>query len=158
MLIQNTIRNILHENLITFRDTSEIFELKGDFLKVITNKIFNADLASLQDKKLMYDFAKEMNFDVKGQGTKSTRDRILLNLLKSPAIMASGISNTIFLPIDLEEICDRISLLLQEERTGYNSNIVNEELIATVDKLLEYKCSSRKQHNQKFNNCNLLHK
>ena len=44
----------------------------------------------------MYDFAKEMHFATKAQGSKSTRDRTLINLHKSPAIMASGVSKTIF--------------------------------------------------------------
>ena len=34
----------------------------------------------------MYDFAKEMNFDSKAQGNKSTRDRTLIKLLKSPGL------------------------------------------------------------------------
>ena len=51
--------------MITFRDTVKEFELKGDLLKMITNKNYNVDLASLSDKKLMYDYAEEMHFDVK---------------------------------------------------------------------------------------------
>ena len=39
-----------------------------------------------------------MNFDVKSLGGKSTQDSTLTKLLKSPAIMASGVS-TIFLTI-----------------------------------------------------------
>ena len=62
---------------------------------MITNKNYYVDLASLSDKKLMYVFAKEMYFDVKATGNKATRDRTLVKLLKSTAIMASGIS-TIF--------------------------------------------------------------
>ena len=38
-----------------------------------------------------------MPFDVRGLGNNSTRDRTLKNLLKLPAIMAPGISNTTFL-------------------------------------------------------------
>ena len=96
-LIKNTIPTTLHNNLLTFRDTVRVFELKGDLLKMITNNNYNVDLASLADKKLMYHFAKEMNFDPKAVGKKSTRDRTLIKLLKSPAIMASGNSKTIFL-------------------------------------------------------------
>ena len=51
------------------------FELKGELLKMITNKNYNVDLANLSDKKLMYDFAKEMNFDLKAQGNKPTRHK-----------------------------------------------------------------------------------
>ena len=93
-----TIPLTLYNNMFTFRDTGEEFELKGELLKMITNKNYNVNLASLQDKKLMYNFAKEMNFDLKALGNKSIRDRTLINLLKSPGSMisASGVSKTIF--------------------------------------------------------------
>ena len=84
LLIHNTFPNILHDTLLTFRDTSKVFELKGDLLKIITSKNYNVDLASLSDKKLMDNFAKRMNFNIKAQGNRSTRDRTLINLLKSP--------------------------------------------------------------------------
>ena len=94
--INKTIPITLYNNMLTFRDTGKEFELKGDLSKMITNKNYNVDLASLQDKKLMYDFAKEMNFDLKAPGNKSTRDRTLIKLLKSAAIMASGVSKKYF--------------------------------------------------------------
>ena len=71
LLIHNTIPVTLYNNLLTFRDTGKIFELKGDLLKKITNKNYNVDLASLQDEKPMYDFVKEVNFDLKAQEDKS---------------------------------------------------------------------------------------
>ena len=73
--IHNSIPITLYGNMLTFRDTNKQFELKGDLLEMITNSKYNVDLASLADKKLMYDFAKEMHFDTKAQGNKSTRDR-----------------------------------------------------------------------------------
>ena len=51
--INNSIPITLHNNFLTFRDTNKQFELKGDLLKMITNKNYNVDLASLADKKLM---------------------------------------------------------------------------------------------------------
>ena len=109
MLIHNSIPVTLHDNLILFRETGKIFELKGDLLKMITNKNFIVDLARLSDKKLMYDFAKEMHFDVNYLGNKSTRDRTLIKLLESSSIMvsASGVSKTKFLSSHPDEICDR---------------------------------------------------
>ena len=95
----------------------------------------------------MYDFAKEMHFDLKAPGKKSTRDRTLIKLPKSPAILASGIS-TIFLPSDPDRLCYRLKLLLREKHAGKNSDIINDELDATVDKLLEDRCISKKQHKQ----------
>ena len=142
--------------MLTFRDTNKQFELKGDLLKMITNKNYNVNHASLSDKKLLYDFAKEMHFDKRLVGNKSTRDRTLINLLNSPAIMASGISKTMFLSSDPNELCDRLKLLLQEKHAGNNSDIINQEIIAIVDKLLEYKCISKKQHYQILIKCNLL--
>ena len=58
LLIQNSIPVLLHDNLLTFRDPGNFFELKGDLLKMITNKNYIVVLASLLDKKLIYDFQR----------------------------------------------------------------------------------------------------
>ena len=156
--INKTIPITLYGNMLTFRETNKQFELKGDLLEMITNSKFNVDLASLQDKKLMYDFAKEMHFDQKALGNKSIRDRKLIKLLNSPGLMvsASGISKTIFLSSDPNELCDRLKLLLQEKHAGNNSDIINDEIVVIIDKLLEYKCITKKQHKQILIKCNLL--
>ena len=158
LLIHNTIPITLYNNLLTFRDTVKEFELKGDFLKMITNNKYNVNLASLQDKKLMYDFAKEMHFDPKAHGNKSIRDRTHIKLLESPGLMvsASGVSKTKFLSSSPDELCNRIKLLLQEKHAGNNSDIINDEIIAIVDKLLEYKCITKKQHKQILIKSNLI--
>ena len=93
----------------------------------------------------MYDFSKEMNFDVKGFGGKSTRNRSLVSLLKSPGLMvsASGVSETIFLSSDPDEFFIRLKILLQEKRAGNNSDIINQEFFGIVDKISEYKCISQ---------------
>ena len=77
-----------------------------------------------------------MKLDIRQKGRKSNRDGSLLSLLKSPAIMVSGIS-TIFLPCDLHELCDRLKLLLQEKQAGNISNITDEEIVAILDMLLQ---------------------
>ena len=148
----------LHNNLLTFRYSGKVFELKEEFLKMITNKNYNVNLASLPDRKLMYDFAKEMHFDERRVGDKSTRDRTLIKLLKSPGLMvsASGVPKTFFLSSDPDELCDRLKLLLQEKHAGNDFDIINKEIVATVDKLLEYKCISKKQHTQFLIKRNLL--
>ena len=160
LLINNTIPITLYGNILTFRDTGKKFELKRDLLEMITNTKFNVDLASLQDKKLMYDFAKEMHFDQKAVGNKSVRDRKLMKLLKSTGLMvsASGISKTIFLSSDPNEFCDRLKLLLLEKQAGNNSYIINDEIVVIIDKLLEYKCITKKQHKQFLIKCNLINK
>ena len=51
--INKTIPVTVHENLLTFRETNKQFELKGELLKMITNKNYNVDLADLSGKKLV---------------------------------------------------------------------------------------------------------
>ena len=38
LLIHNSTTFFLHDNLLTFRDTNKVFELKGDPLKMVTEK------------------------------------------------------------------------------------------------------------------------
>ena len=150
LLMKNKITITLYGNMLTFRDTGKEFELTGDLLKMINNSKYNVDLASLADKELMYDFAREVKFDQKAVGKNSTRDITLIILLNSPSLLvsASGVSQTIFLSSDANELCDRLKLLLQEKNAGNNSDIINDEIVAINDKLLEYKCISEKQHKQ----------
>ena len=145
LLLHNKIPVTLYGNLSTFCDTGKLFEMNGDVLKMITIKNYNVDLASLSDKKKLYDFAKEIYFDVKAPVNKSILDRTLLKLLKSPAIMAFRIS-TIFLSTDPHWLCDRLKLLLQQKQAGNNCKIFNGEIVALTQNILEYKCISIKQH------------
>ena len=142
LLLNKTIPITLYNNLLTFRETGKEFELKGNVLKMITNENYNFDHASLADKKLIYDFAKEMNFDIRALGNKCIRDRTLIKILNCPAIIASG-NSKIFLSSDPDELCNRLKFLLQEKQAGNNSDIINDEIVAIVDKLLEYKCTLR---------------
>ena len=155
-LIHRGIPVTLFSNMITFRDSNKSFKLEGDLLKLITNHKFNAGHSSPHDKKLIYEFVKEMNYDTKSPGRPSIRHDSVVKILNSPAIMASGVSNIIILSSDPNELCDRLKLLLQEKHAGNNSDIINEEIVAIVDKLLEYKCISKKQHKQILIKCNLL--
>ena len=63
-----------------------------------------------------------MNCDTKSTGRPSMRHSSIIKTLKSPAIMASGISKTIILSSDPNELCDRLTLLLQEKHAANNSN------------------------------------
>ena len=157
-LLHGNITITLFSNMITFRDSNKTFRLEGDLLKLITDYKFNADHSSPQDKKLIYEFSKEMNYDTKSTGRPSTRHTSIIKILESPAILASGISKTIVLSSDPNELCDRLRLLLQERHAGNNSNLIDEEIVAIVDKLLEYNCISKNQHKQILIKCNLLNK
>ena len=71
-------------------------------------------------------------------------------------VSASGVSKTIILSSDPDELCDRLKLLLQEKHAGNNSNVIDQEIVVILDKLLEYKCISKKQHKQILIKCNLI--
>ena len=102
----NGIPVTLYSNMITFRDSNKSFKLDGDLLEAITNYDFNIDHSNQQDRKLMYEFAKVMKFNIKQKGRKSDRDKGFVRLLKSPKIMASGVAKTIILSSDPDELCD----------------------------------------------------
>ena len=53
--------------------------------------------------------------------------------------------------------CVGLKLILPEKQAGKNSDIINQEKVAVVDKLLENKSMSKKQHKQLLIKCNLLH-
>ena len=102
----------LYINMLTFRDSNKSFKLDEDLLETITIYDLNVDHSNQQDRKLIYEFAKEMNLNKKQKGNKSDGDKSIVRILKSPAIMASGVT-TIFLSENLDELCDRLNLLLE---------------------------------------------
>ena len=155
-LINEGIPVTLVSNMLIFRDNNKSFKLDGDILETMTNYDFNVDHSNQQDRKLIYEFVKEMNFNTRQKGNKSDRDKSIVRLLRLPAIMASGVSKTIFLSSNPNELCDRLKLVLQEKHAGNNSDIINKEIVAIIDKLLEDKCISKKQHEQILIKCNLL--
>ena len=61
--INKSIPVTLYNILLPHRDTDKQLELRGNLLKIINNKKYQVDLANLPDKKLMFEFAKEMYFD-----------------------------------------------------------------------------------------------
>ena len=146
----------IFNNMLTFRDTKKVFKIKGDLYKVITDYKFNVDHSNQQDRKIIYEFGKEMKYKLKNKGRPSIRHNSMLRLLNQSPITASGFSKTIILSSDPNELCDRLKLLLQEKYGGNNSNLIDEEIVAIVDKLLEYNCITRKQHKRILIKCNLL--
>ena len=86
-------------------------------------------------KKILYDFAKEMYFDLKAKGDESIWEKTLIKLLKTPGLMisVSGISKTTFLPSDSNELFNWLNFLLGEKQAGIISNIIIEDIIARID-------------------------
>ena len=147
-LINEKVPVSIFSNILTFRDTKKVFKIEGDLYKVITDYKFNVDHSNKQNRQIIYEFGKEMKYKLKNKGRPSIRHNSMIRLFNKPPIMASGFPKTIFLSSDPNELCDRLKLLLQEKHGGNNSDIINDEIVAIIDKLLEYKCISKKQHKQ----------
>ena len=155
-LINGGIPVSINDKKLNFRDSNRSFKLDEDFLETMTNYDFNVSHSNPQNRKLIYELAKGMNFNIKQKGRKIDKNKSMIKLLKSPAIMASGVT-TIFLPEKHDDLCNTLNLLLQEIQAGNISDVINEEIVAIVDNLLEHKCISKKQHKQILNKCILKH-
>ena len=71
-MINGCIPVSLYTNMLTFRDSNKYFKIEGDLLEKITNYDFkkpcydfNVNHANPQDQKIIYEFGREMKFDVK---------------------------------------------------------------------------------------------
>ena len=83
-LINGGIPVTLFSNMIIFRDTNKsfkLFKLEGDLFEAITNYDFNVDHSNQQDRKFIYEFAKEMNFNIKEKGKKAIEINLLQDCL-----------------------------------------------------------------------------
>ena len=58
----------------------------------------------------------------------------------------SSTQQYIFLPSDPDELVDQLKLLYFEKVGGNDSFLINEQIIAIIDKLLEFECISPSQH------------
>ena len=142
--------------MLNFRDTKKVFKIEGDLYIVITDYKFNVDHSNKQNRQIIYEFGKETKYKLKNKGRPSIRHNSMIRLLNQPPITASGFTKTIILSSDPNELCDRLKLLSQEKHGGNNFNLIDEEIVAIIDKLLEYKCLSKKQHKQILIKCNLI--
>ena len=155
-LINEKVPITIFSNMLTFGDTKKVFKIEGDLYKVITDYKFNVDHSNQQDRKINYEIGKEMKYKLKNKGRPSIRHNSMIRLLNQTPITASGFTKLIILSSDPNELCDRLKLLLQKKHGGNNSNLNDEEIVAIIDKWLEYKCLSKKQHKQILIKCNLI--
>ena len=145
----------IYDDKLLFRDTGVVFTLKDDLLSMITDYKFNKKKSP--DAKQIINFLDEMHFDIHALGRPSTRDtNVINNYYNKRAILASGLQKVIFLSENPNELCDRLHLIIQEKQGGNDTNRFDNEIVAIVDKLLEYKSITTKQHKQILINFNLL--
>ena len=155
-MINTSVPVTLCSNMLSFRDTNKSFKLDGGVLKTMTIYKINVEHSNPQDRKIFFEFGKERKFDFKQKGQPINGDTSMIKLLNLSSIMASGFS-TVSLLSDPNELCDRLKVLLQQKQARNSSDIFNDGIVATFDKLLENKCMSKKQHKQFFFKSYLLH-
>ena len=63
-LINECIPVTLFSKISTLSDTKNSFKLDRDFLRTMTNYIFNVGLPNPQDQKLIYEFEEEVKLDI----------------------------------------------------------------------------------------------
>ena len=68
-----------------------------------------------------------------------------LNGETSRSYARSSTQQYIFLPSDPDELVDQLKLLYFE-KVGNDSFLINEQMLAIIDKLLEYECITPSQH------------
>ena len=105
-LINGGIPVTLYSNMLTFGDSNKSLNLDGDLSETMTNYDFNVSHSNPQDQKLNYEFGKVMKFNFQQKGRKSNRDLSLIELLRLPAIMTSGISTNFYHLILMNYVID----------------------------------------------------
>ena len=76
-LMNTSLPVTLYSIFLTSTDTNRSFKLNGDLLKTMTKYKLNVDHSNSQDRKLIFEFGKELKFDFQRVGRTSTRDRSL---------------------------------------------------------------------------------
>ena len=110
----------------------------------------------IQNENLIYNFSKDMKYDLNYGDKKSNRYFLIKVLIikYSKAGFAnqeiyqqsgSGL-NFIFLPSDPDELVDQLKLLYFETVGGNDNPMLSEQIIAIADKLLQYQCITTNQH------------
>ena len=94
----------------------------------------------------MYEFAKENCFDERVWVIKALGINLLKRLFLSSAIIAGSLKKSYkkWLSSIPSSLCDRLKIILQERQADNNSIKTKEEIIATADIFLRYKCISTK--------------
>ena len=113
------------------------------------------DLNYGEKKSIRYQFIKELysRYQLQGfaQGYTQAHDLQGFAQGQSQGFRGSGLNGEysqqyIFLPSDPDELVDQLKLLYFEKVGGNDNPQPNEQIIAIVDKLLEYECISPSQH------------
>ena len=137
---------LIKSSTLTFQN-GNTYDLNDTDLKYF---ISNAQLDTQpQNVNLIYSFLNDMKYNINYGDKKSKRYYFIKDLINQykyqQSQLGSGL-NFIFLPSDPGELADQIKLLYFEKVGGNDNPMLNEQIIAIADKLLEYECITTNQH------------
>ena len=98
----------------------------------------------INNKNIIYNFLTDMNYNKNYGDKKSIRYYFIKNLYNQYYQQLG--SGFVFLPSDPDELVDQLKLLYFEKIGGNDNPQLNEQIIAIVEKLLEYEFITPSQH------------
>ena len=118
--------------------------------------ITNAQLDTQpQNVNLIYSFLNDMKYNINYGDKKSKRYYFIKDLINQYIYqhipyqlsqLGSGFNQYVFLPSDPDELVDQLKLFVLEKVGGNDNPMLNEQIIAIADKLLQYQCITTNQH------------
>ena len=100
--------------------------------------------------ELSTELPNQVGSGLNGEAARSYARKLSRSISQSYA--RSYTNQYVFLPSDPDELVDQIKLLYFEKFGGNDSFLLNEQIIAIVDKLLEYECITTSQHQNILSN------
>ena len=151
---------LIKGSTMTFQNEHSYDLNDPDLQYFITNTQFDREIKNVNT---IFGFLNDMNYNINYGDRKSMRYYFIKDLINQYTYQQSHWGNTIdnnqvgsglrscanqyiFLPSDPDELVDQLKLLYFEKLGGNDSFLLNEQIIAIVDKLLEYECITTNQH------------
>ena len=138
-----------------FEDTGRVFTLNGDLWKLRSD--YNFDEAKSSDANFIISHLNEKNFDPHTSGQKSSTNKYRIKHYHSKRhLLASGAG--IFLQKNPYYSVSRRQSLIKQNQEQIDNNKLDEVIVSTSDKLLEYKIMTSTQHKSTLTNSKRLSK
>ena len=158
---------LIKGSTMTFQNEHSYDLNDPDLQYFITNTQFDREIENVNT---IFTFLNEMNCSINYGDKKAMRYYFIKDLINQYTYQQSHWGNTldnnqmrsglngsytnqyVFLPSDPDELVEQLKLLYFEKLGGNVNPQLNEQIIAIVDKLLEYECITTKQHQNIQNN------
>ena len=143
---------LIKGSTMTFQNGNTYHLNDPDLQNFMTNTQIDKEI---QNENIIYSFLNDMKYNI-NYGDKKSKIyyfiKDLINQYKYQHIpyqlsqLGSGFIQYVFLPSDPDELVDQLKLLYFEKVGGNDNPMLNEQIIAIADKLLQYQCITTIQH------------